>query len=190
MVSPRSAAVVTGAAIGVIGTLLANVQAARAAPPPEGVDPAVWDMMLNNVETTVVQQQQIEQLTQSVNQLVITLGGGIDLGEDPFANMPLAGDGSEGKGFTTGQLPCTTINRGFQLPKMPIPKNKQLIVKAHPNNVGWIYLAVQQGRSQTPTVAYILLPNEGVGLFIRNVDQVWVMAPTLNDAVVFIVEQE
>ena len=188
MVDP---AMVTGAALGALGTLLANVQKARASAPPAGVDPAVWDMMLNSVEATAVQQRQIEQLTQSVNQLVITMGGTPATAEDdPFANMPLSGDGSQGKGFTTGQLVCTIAGQGFQLDVIPIPKNKQLIVKAHPNNVGWIYLAVQRSQSQNLLGSYILLPNEGVGLFIRNADQVWVQAPTLNDGIVFIVEQE
>ncbi len=181
-------ALATGAAIGVVATLLAKVQTARAAP-PEGVDPAVWEMMLNVVEAMAAQQQQIEQLTQSINQLVIALGGSLSLGEDPFANMPLSGDGSRGLGFTTGQLVCAVINQGFRLPQIPIPKNKQFIVKAHPNNVGWIYLAVMQAQSRNINISYMLLPNEGVGLFIRNADQCWVMAPTLNDAVVFIVEQ-
>ena len=185
-----TSAVATGAALAAIGLLLANVQKARAAPPPEGVDPVIWDMLLNNVEATVIQQSQIEQLTQSVGQLTITLGGGISTAEDPFANMPLSGDGDQGIGFTTGHVVCDVINRGFQLPKTPIPKNKQIIVKAHPNNVGWIYVAVQRAQSQNRNSAYILLPNEGVGLFLRNANQVWVMSDTLNDTAIFIVEQE
>lgn len=179
MVSQRSA-LVTGMAVGAIATLLANVATARAAPAPAGVDPAVWDMMLSNVEAAIVQQEQIGQLVQAVNNLTITLGGSPG-GEDPFANMP---------SFTTGQLVCDVVNRGFQLPSIPIPKNKQLIVKAHPNNVGWIYLAVQRAQAQSLLISYMLLPNEGIGLAIRNADQVWVMAPTLNDGAVFIVEQE
>lgn len=179
MVDP---AMVTGAALGALGTLLANVQKARASAPPEGVDPAVWDMMLNTVEATAVQQGQIEQLTQSVNQLVIAMGGTPATAEDdPFANTDK---------FTTGQLVCTVAGLGFQLDSIPIPKNKQLIVKAHPNNTGWIYLAQQQAQSQRLVIAYILLPNEGVGLFLKNADAVWVQAPVVNDGVVFMVEQE
>jgi len=177
MVDP---AMVTGAALGALSTLLANVKKARASAPPAGVDSAVWDMMLNSVEATAIQQGQIEQLTQSVNQLVIAMGG-TPVGEDPFANTDK---------FTTGQLVCTTAGRGFQLDSIPIPKNKQLIVKAHPNNVGWIYLAIQQAQSQRLLISWILLPNEGVGLFLKNADAVWVQAPVVNDGVVYIVEQE
>ncbi len=186
-----NAAIATGAALGAISTLLANVQKARASAPPAGVDPAVWEMMLNSVEATAVQQGQVEQLTQAINQLTSTMGGTPSVGEseDPFANMPLSETGTEGKGFTTGQVVCDVINQGFQLPKTPIPKNKQLVIKGHPGNVGWVYLAVQRAQSQLQAVAYILLPNEGVGLFIRNADQVWVSAQTLNDGIVFIVEQ-
>ena len=59
MTSQRSA-IAAGAAIGAIAAMLANVQKARAAPVPAGVDPAVWEMMLNSVEITIVQQGQIE----------------------------------------------------------------------------------------------------------------------------------
>lgn len=161
-----------------MATLLFKAREAKAKVAPEGVDQAVWDML-----TTLIAS--VDQLVISVDALVRTMGGPTT-GEDPFENVTR---------FITGQIICTTQNQGFQLPSFPIPKNKQLVVKALPSNVGWIYLSVTQGQSQSLDVAYMLVPNEGIGLFIKDSDRVWVNAPlapigALNDGVTFIVEQE
>lgn len=174
----EAAAALVGAGAGTLLTLLATAKKARAAPAPEGIDPAVWDMMISQIEA-------LAQLTGSVDALVATLGGTPAGAEDPFASLPR---------FISGQVICTIINRGFQLPPAPIPKNKQLVVKALPGNVGWILVGATQADSQNLTVAYPLVPNEGIGLFVQNSDRVWVMAPpppmgALNDGVAFIVEQ-
>lgn len=171
--SREAAAALVGAAGGSVLTLLATAKKARAAPPPEGIDPAVWDMLVSQIEA-------LAQLTASVDTLVQTLGG-TPVGPDPFANTPR---------FVTGQVLCTTALRGFQLPSFPIPKNKQLVIKALPGNVGWIYVGSTQADSQSLVVAYILVPNEAVGLFIQDSKEVWVMAPILNDGITFIVESE
>jgi len=91
--------------------------------------------------------------------------------------------------FATGQVICTVANRGFELPSMPIPRNKVLVVKALPTNGGWIWVGAQQAQSQDITVSYPLLANEGIGLAVTNANLVWVMGPVLNDGVAFIVEQ-
>ena len=178
----RTGALLAGAAGGSLLTyFLTRGEEASAA--PAGVDQQLWDMLLAMLEA---QDAQIA----SINNLIVTLGGtpagaGIPY-EDPFENTDR---------FVTGHVVCTVLNQGFQLPSFPIPKNKQLVVKADPGNVGWIYLGLTQGNSQNLTIAYVLIPNEGVGLFIKNSDRVWVMAPAppigaLNDQVVFIVETE
>jgi len=182
----------TGVALaGVVGgslatLLLVKAQEARAAGPPSGIDPAVWEMTVATMETAAVQAAQIDQLTISLNSLVAAMGGA-PVGEegDPFENTDR---------YVTGHVVCTALNTGFQLPSFPVPKNKQLVVKADPGNVGWIYLGLTQGNSQNLAIAYPLIPNEAIGLFINNSDQVWVTAPVvggaLNDEVVFIVETE
>ena len=183
MTTERGKAALLGAAGGSIVTLLlAKVTEARAAGPPPGVDPEVWDMYLTVIETSTVQAEQISELNITLNSLVVALGGApaVEV-EDPFKNT---------EKFVTGQVICTTANRGFQLPAFPIPKNKQFIVKALPGNVGWIYVGSTQVDSQNLVVAYVLVPNEGVGLFIKNSDTVWVMAPIVNDGVTFVVEAE
>jgi len=177
----RTAALIAGAVGGSLATLLlTRVAEARAAGPPPGVDPETWKMYLTLIETSAVQAEQLQVLIVTLNSLTVALGAPTEL-EDPFANTDK---------FITGQVICTIVNRAFQLPSMPIPKNKQLAVKALPGNVGWIYVGVTRADSQNLIVAYILVPNEGVGLFINNADRVWVMAPILNDGVTFIVEQE
>ncbi len=186
--SSRTGAAVAGAIGGSLVTLLlTRAQEARAAGPPLGVDPAVWEMTVSIMETTAVQAGQIDQLTDSLNSLVTAMGGSPSIvGEDPFENTDK---------FVTGHVVCDQLNFPFQLPNNPIPKNKQLAVKAAPGNVGWIYLAFRAVDSRNASVAYILVPNEGIGLSINNSDQVWVTAPAapvgfLNDQVIFIVESK
>ena len=174
----RTGALLAGAAGGSLLTyFLTKGAEARAA--PAGVDQELWDMLLAMLEA---QDAQIA----SINNLIQVLGGVPEGLEDPFENTDR---------FVTGHVVCTVLNQGFQLPSFPIPKNKQLVVKAMPGNVGWIYVGITQGSSQNPAIAYVLVPNEGVGLFINNSDRVWVTAPAppvgaLNDEVVFIVETE
>lgn len=177
----KAAAVVAGAAGGSLITyFLTRAAEARAAPPP-GMDQETWDLLVSMLEASAAQQQQIEQLVNAINNLTVTLGGAPPaVAEDPFANQPK---------FIVGQVICVIAGQGFQLPPMPIPKNKQLVVKALPGNVGWIWVAQVQADSQNMNVAYPLVPNEGIGLFVQNADRVWVMAPTVNDGIAFVVEQ-
>ena len=177
MAEREAAAAVVGAAGGAALTYaLTRNREARAAV-PEGVDPELWNMLLNLIEAVSLQ-------TASIDNLVQTLGGAPVAGEDPFENAPR---------FVSGQVICTIINQAFQLPSFPIPKNKQLVVKALPGNVGWVVVGATQSDSQNIFVAYPLVPNEGIGLFVKNSSAVWVMAPlppmgALNDGVAFLVE--
>lgn len=179
--------VVIGAAAGSLATLLLSKAAeARAAGPPSGIDPAVWEMTVATMETAAVQAEQMSELTVTLNNLVVAMGGATEGVEDPFKNTDR---------FVTGHVVCDTLGQAFQLPSNPIPKNKQLVVKAHPGNVGWIFLALKAVDSRNASIAYILIPNEGVGLFLTNTNEVWVTAPPapigfLNDEVIFIVETE
>lgn len=166
-----AAAVAAGAAGGsLLGAFLAG-KGAKAA--PSGVDPAVWDALVAQTEAMAL-------LLGRIDNLVSILGGGTGDEDDPFANTSR---------FTTGQVPCPVVGFGYQLPSIVIPKNKQLIVKALPGNVTWMYVGVTQADSQNLMVAYILVPNEGVGILIQNADRVWVSAQTVNDGIVYMVEQ-
>lgn len=175
----RAASVAVGAVGGSLITyILTKGAKARAAGPPAGMDPEVWNMFLDLMEAMTLQ-------TQSIQDLIASMGGAPATVEGPFDNSPK---------FITGQVVCTVIGQGFNLPPIPIPKNKQLVIKANPANLGWVVVGVSQADSQNINVAYPLVPNEGIGLFIKNADEAWVMAPpppfgNLNDGVVFIVEQ-
>lgn len=179
----RAAAVALGAVGGSIITyFLSRVEKARAEPAPAGMDERTWDMILTLVESIGVQSQQIEGLISAVNNLLIVTGRaeaapGL---EDPFENA---------SSFTTGQVICPIINRGFQLPPIPIPKNKQLVVKALPGNVTWMWVAEVAANAQNLVIAYPLVPNEAIGYFVTNADAVWVVATTVNDGIAFTVEQ-
>ncbi len=186
--SSKTGVALAGVAAGSLATLLlTRAQEARAAGPPSGVDPALWEMTVATMETAAVQAEQMSQLNVTLNNLVAAMGGA-PAGEegDPFENTDK---------FVTGHVVCDALNVAFQLPSNPIPKNKQLVVKAAPGNIGWIYLALRAVDSRNAAIAYILIPNEGVGLSINNSEEVWVTAPLapvgfLNDEVIFIVESE
>ena len=147
----RTGALLAGAAGGSLLTyFLTRGEEARAA--PAGVDQELWNMLLAMLEA---QDAQIA----SINNLIQVLGGVPAVpGEDPFENTDR---------FVTGHVVCTILNQAFRLPSFPVPKNKQLVIKADPGNVGWIYVGLTQGSSQNLTIAYPLIPNEGVGLFIN-----------------------
>jgi hypothetical protein len=169
----RAAPFLMGAGAGVLGTLLLKVKEARAAAPENTQQ--MWDMI-----TALIESQ--GQLTASIDSLVATMGGNPSGGADPFENTIR---------FTTGQVICTALNQGFQLPSILVPKNKQVAVKGLPGNIGWVLVAATQGDSQNLVVAYPLVPNEGIGLYVKNTDRIWVMAPAppmgaLNDGVAFI----
>ena len=177
----RTTALIAGAVGGSLVTLLlTRVAEARAAGPPPGVDPETWEMYLTIIETTAVQAEQVQELVITLNNLTVALGAPTEL-EDPFANMPK---------FIVGHVICPVANRGYRLPSMPIPKNKQLVVKALPGNITWLWVASTQADSTNMNVAYPLVPSEAVGLFVKNAQSVWVMATTINDGATFIVEQE
>jgi len=179
----RTAALIAGAAGGSIITyLLAHVAEARAAGPPAGVDPATWEMYLNTMEATAVQAEQVQALTVTLNNLVVTLGGTPTIEvEDPFENTRIG---------ITGQLICPVIGMGYRLPPIPIPKNKQLVVKGLPLNTGYVYVAFSQADVQNWLVGYPLFANEGIGYAIQNANAIWVSADTLNEGVAFTVEQD
>jgi len=169
---------IVGAGAGVLGTLLLRAREARATAPEDTQQ--LWDMIIALMESEA-------ELTASINNLVVTMGGTpTPATVDPFENT---------EKFVTGQVICTVINQGFQLPSIPIPKNKQLVVKALPVNVGtFVLVGVTQGDSQNLNIAYPLVPNEAIGLLIENADKVWVSTPALplgalNDGIAFIVEQ-
>jgi len=176
-----TAAALGGVAAGsLIALALGSAQRARAAPAPEGIDPSVWEMLVSLLEANAVQAQQVEQLTTNITNLTVTLGGGPIIGEDPFENKDK---------FTTGQVITTVAGRGFQLPPIPVPKFKQVAVKALPGNVGWMFVGVSASQAQNASVAWPLVPNEGVRIFVNNMERIWVVSQIVNDGVAFIVEQ-
>lgn len=176
----RAAAAVAGAGVGSLITYwITHPKEARAAV-PEGMDEATWNMLLALIDGIALQSQKLNELTASIDNLVATIGGPT-VGEDPFASMPR---------FTVGHVLCPVANRGYRLPSMPIPKNKQLVVKALPGNITWLWVASTPADSTNMNVGYPLVANEGVGLFVKNANSVWIMATTINDGIAFIVEQE
>lgn len=177
----RAVDVVAGAAGGSLITyLLTSVEKVKAAEAPPGVDQETWEMFTTLMESTVIQAQQLQELVVVLNNLTVALGGAVP-GVDPFENT---------EKIFTGHVICNVANQAFQLPPIVIPKNKQIVVKAMPGNITWIWVGVSRSEAQDLNIAYPLVPNEGIGYFVKNADQIWVMTATVNDGVAFTVEQE
>jgi len=162
---------VLGAAGGALAAALLRDIRAKAA--PTGVDSEVWELFL-------AQQAQLGQLIDTLNNLTIQLGGS-SAGDDAFANYD---------NFATGQVICPVLGRAEQLPAIPIPKNKQLIVKALPGNAGWVFVGIRAVEAQNQLVAYPMLPQEAIGLAINDASKVWVTSQNINEGIAFVVEQQ
>lgn len=176
----RAVAAVAGVGAGSLITyFLTRAKEVRAAPPP-GMDEATWEAILALIDGIALQSHKLNELIASIDNLVAIMGGPV-VGEDPFASMPK---------FIVGHVVCPVVNTAYELPPIPIPKNKQLVVKALPGNITWLWVGPTPTDSTNMNVAYPLVPGEAVGLFVKNAESVWVMANTINDGATFIVEQE
>ena len=185
---PNEGKLVAGAAGGaLLAYLLTSARQAKASPPPAGIDQKTWDLWIALLEVTANQSRSIDELVANISDLTTTVNnltsrlGGQTTGPDPFASA---------RTFTTGQVICLVALTAYQLPPIPVPQNKQVIVKGLPSNGGWVWVAATQGNAQNLNVSYPLIPNEGIGLFVKNTDTIWVMAQTALDGAVFAVEQE
>lgn len=169
MTSGRNAAL-AGVGVGAIGTwLLTN----RAKAAPAGVDPELWEAFQTLIGAIALQ-------TQEISALIALLSSGDGAFDPAFANLDK---------FTTGQVLCPIIGSAVALPSIIIPRGKQLVLKALPNNADWIYVGQIAVDSQNLVIAWILVPNEGFGLYIKNASHVYVTAQAVNDGINYAVEQ-
>ncbi len=110
----------------------------------------------------------------------IRTGGGGGFGYPPNADYA----------YTSSQ-PLTT-NVAFNLPRIEIPDDFAIVIKAHPSNpVGsLVYVAKSAADAINPNTAWPLQPNESISYRIKFADELWCSASVAPGCiVVWTVEQ-
>jgi hypothetical protein len=122
---------------------------------------------------------------------------------DVLAALAAGGGGSvPGQGWPINRtgircqtVPLAAANTGYQLPDQPVPSGFSVLVKGYPTNAGLVFVgedlayvtnipAGGAGGSVWP-----LLPNEGVGFQVDNVNRIWVTAATAGDMISWAMER-
>lgn len=176
MTSGKATAALAGAGIaGLLTYVLTHPAEAKAAPAPEGVDPDAWNAVIGIINAIEEQNARLEQALANVVNL---LSGGA-------AGYALANPDT----FTTGTVVTTAAMTPIRLPSKIVPWDMEFVVKALDTNAGTVYVANNGPDSAIITAAYRLLPNEAVGLRIRNSSVCWISSQFAGEGVTFIVEQ-
>lgn len=121
---------------------------------------------------------------------------------DVLAALAAGGGGTIGQGWPANRtgircqtVPLAAAATGYQLPDQPVPSGFSVLVKGYPTNAGLVFVgedltyvtnipAGGAGGSVWP-----LLPNEGVGFQVDNVNRIWVSAATPGDMVSWAMER-
>ena len=90
--------------------------------------------------------------------------------------------------FATGQKNVTTAGTAEQMATLTIPSRLAVVIKAKPANGGNIFLGNSKANAESSTVRHTLQANEGVKLYISNLNLVWIDAATSGEGVEYIVE--
>ncbi len=90
----------------------------------------------------------------------------------------------------TRRITLTTANTAVQLPPFKIPFDKEVVIMAHKDNAGIIYVGNGQLEAENSDFGYPLDATKSVSYKVRNLQQLWVRADTANDKVIWTVEKE
>lgn len=176
MVSGKATAAIAGAGIASLLTwILTHPAEAKAAPAPEGVDPDAWNAVIGIINAIEAQNARLEE----------ALAGVVNLLSGGSAGYALVNPDT----FTTGTVVTQAAGTPARLPGKIVPYNMEFVVKALSTNGGLIYVANTGPDSAIPTASYTLLPNEAVGLKIKNSNQCWISSQFGGEGITFIVEQ-
>jgi hypothetical protein len=85
--------------------------------------------------------------------------------------------------YTTGALVAK------QLPRYTVPDNVELVIKALPTNLGYIFVSNSQSNAQESNQSYWLIANEGIGYKVDYADSIWIASTVATEGVVCTVEQ-
>ncbi|KKM05733.1 hypothetical protein LCGC14_1751140 [marine sediment metagenome] len=91
--------------------------------------------------------------------------------------------------WTHGQKPVTVPGIAEQMSSLVIPDGFALVVRAKPDNTNSIYLGATKALAESATDRIPYSTGNGLSLWIKNADQVWVDAAVAGEGVDFWVEQ-
>ena len=123
---------------------------------------------------------------------------------DDILNALGQGGGSPGQGWPANRsgircntMPLPAVNTAYQLPDQPVPSGFTVLIKGYPTNAGLIFVAEDLAPAMNiPNAAvgnggsvWPLLPNEGIGFQVDNVNRIWVSTATAGDMISWAVER-
>jgi hypothetical protein len=113
-------------------------------------------------------------LLTAINTLITSLGG------QAIVAMPSK--------FISRTVTLDTVNTGYQLPKMTAIPNREIIIKAHKDNSGTLYVANDKLDAESDVASWPLIPNEAIGFLTTNLNNIWVRTDHAGDKVTYSME--
>ena len=133
-------------------------------------------LVVQNQNKLLAALPNVQALADAINSLVAALGGAGALQNPPK--------------MVSEELLCPVAGTAVQMSNYEVPRDKELVIKALSTNRGTVRVGNTKMDAENPRMGYPLLANEGVGLKIKNAEQLWVCAHRANEGVHWIVEQE
>jgi hypothetical protein len=113
-------------------------------------------------------------LLTAINTLITSLGG------KAVVAMPSK--------FISRTVTLDTEDTGYNLPKMTAIPNREIIVKAHKDNGGTLYVANDKLDAESDVASWPLIPNEAIGFLTTNLNNIWVRTDHAGDKVTYSME--
>ena len=90
--------------------------------------------------------------------------------------------------FISRTVTLDTADTGYNLPKMTAVPNREIIIKAHKDNGGTLYVANDKLDAESDVASWPLIPNEAIGFLTTNLNNVWVRTDHAGDKVTYSME--
>lgn len=90
--------------------------------------------------------------------------------------------------FIAKTIVLSTASTGQNLPSMKAVPNREIVVKAHKDNTGVIYVANDKLSSEDTYNSWPLTAGQSVGILTSNLNNIWVSADTNGDKVTYTME--
>lgn len=164
----------TAAAIAAGLALLAAMKRAEAAPP--GEVPEIPQELVQLIIAIAASADAVDDNTRAIIAAIKALSFEGALGWPPNVNSGTA-------------LRIAIATTGTRMPYIAVPSGMALVIKAWPLNPGWLQVGFSLAECTNVNQSYPLLPNESVGYFIQNADEVYIAATVAGCFACLTVEQ-
>ena len=166
------AGVVIGSAAAVVAAI-ALARRVQAAPGTVILDPAIKELLIAIAEAQTGLLAGVGQLIALVEKLQLT---------GAFQGWPPNTDGIT-------SLRVAIAVTGTQLPYIAVPSGMSLVIKAWALNPGWLQVGASLAECTSINQSFPLLPNEVVGYFVQNAEQLYIAATVAGCFACLTVEQ-